>query len=280
VKWSRRHTLIAGLALIGLTNAVALGGAAYNRSGEPESILSLTQRELRPPYVWTGRNETSGLALQLQWRVLQGDGRNIGLYRLATYSGAIPGWLDRAKMASLGFDVKLSTASPDVGRGSPYERQLPRDVLVVLELDGPAYREALERAAKTASEVEAKNERGEGKKVADQMIDRETRHSSRLFAVDAGLDRAALRSKFPDRTKYAIVRGQVRPARVSESKAAAGAIGNLSAPGVNVPLAMRGVFEGVTPDGYDQPSAGDKRFEARLAFGRRLEPWLVSAAKK
>jgi hypothetical protein len=280
VKWARQHTLIAGLALVGLTNAVALGGIAYNRSGEPESTLSLTERELRSPYVWTGRKENSGLALRLEWRVLVGDGRNIGPYRLASYGGGIPAWLDAPKMASLGFDVKLSTESPDVNRSSLYQRQLPRDVLVVLELDGPAYREGLERVAKAANEVEAKNERGQGKKDADEMRDRETRRSSRLFAVDAGLDRAALRNKFPDRTKYAIVRGQVRPAGLPESKAAAGVIDNLSAAEVNVPLEMRSAFEGVAPDSDAGPNGGNKRFEVKLAFGQRLEPWLISAATK
>ena len=57
--WSRRHTLIAGIALIALTNAVALIGVWYNRSGEPESALRLTQRELAPPY-WRGVDRESG----------------------------------------------------------------------------------------------------------------------------------------------------------------------------------------------------------------------------
>jgi hypothetical protein len=271
--------LFAGLALIGLTNAVALGGAAYNRSGEPESALSLTERELRPPYVWTGRNEDSGLALRLQWRVLPGDGHDIGSDYFA-YDGGIPAWLDAPKMASLGFDVKLFTQGADLKRSSLYQRQLPRDVLVVLELDGPAYRESLERAARAAKAVEAKNERGEGKQAAAELMDRESRRNSRLFAVDAGLDRAALRSKFPDRTGYAIVRAQVRPTWSPKSKASAGFLSDVSAGEVNVPLEMRSAFEGVAPISYGRMIGEDAHFEAKLAFGRRLEPWLISAAKK
>lgn len=45
--WSRKHTLIAGIALIALSNAVALIGVAYNRSGEPESELRLSSASLR-----------------------------------------------------------------------------------------------------------------------------------------------------------------------------------------------------------------------------------------
>jgi hypothetical protein len=44
-KWT--VTLIAGSALILLTNAVVLSGAAYNRSGDAESQMRLSQRELQ-----------------------------------------------------------------------------------------------------------------------------------------------------------------------------------------------------------------------------------------
>ena len=44
MNWSRMHTTIAGVGLIVVVNAVALLGAAYNRSGEPESVLRLSER--------------------------------------------------------------------------------------------------------------------------------------------------------------------------------------------------------------------------------------------
>ena len=52
---------IGALLVIVLTNAVALGGAWWNRSGEAESRLELSQRELRVPYRGIDR-ESSGLA--------------------------------------------------------------------------------------------------------------------------------------------------------------------------------------------------------------------------
>jgi hypothetical protein len=62
-----RHGLLAGLALILLSNAVALGGAWYNRQGEAKSRLLLSEREL-----WRShdgpRRENSGLSLNLDWR--------------------------------------------------------------------------------------------------------------------------------------------------------------------------------------------------------------------
>jgi len=281
MKWTRRTTLISGLAIVGLANAVALGGAAYNRNGEPQSTLSLSERELRPPYVWTGRKENSGLALRLQWRVLESEQTDAGLSRVAGDGPGMPAWLDEPKMASLGFDVKAFTGRAEMDRQSAYQRQLPREVFVVLELDGAAYRSALERAASAAKALATKNERGGGQKAADELMDRESHRSSRLFAVDAGLDREALRSRFPDRAQYAIVRGQVRPAWVRpEGSRAVGTITGLSAATINVPLEMHGAFEGVAPSSHPAPTGAGKQFEARVAFGQRLEPWLVSAAAR
>ncbi len=67
-------------------------------------------------------------------------------------------------------------------------------------------------------------------------------NDSRLFAIDAGLDRDALRAKYPDRTTYAIVRGQVRAIPRTSDAEPAGAISALSAGEINVPQRLRGVL--------------------------------------
>jgi hypothetical protein len=271
--------LIAGLALVAVTNGVALGGAAWNRSGTPDSVLALTQRELEPPYMFKGSQENSGLTLQLLWRVVPVRDHDERAFPYSTGSGA-PAWLDAAKMQSLGFETKSAVDDASARGFERYRSQLPRDVFVVLELDGPAYQEILERTRQAATVIEAKDERGEGKKTAQALIDGETNRSSRLFAVDVGLDRDALRRQFADRARYAIVRGQVRPAWAGPRVPASGLVSSLSADNINVPLEMRGVFEGVVRASYRRPSDDATRFEARLAFGQRLEPWLVSATRK
>lgn len=279
MNWTRRHTLIAGLALIAITNAIALGGAAYNRAGEPDSALTLSERELRPPYVWRSQKENSGLALRLQWRVAPGGAPSADNYYFSS-DGGMPGWLDKQKMTSLGFNMERPAKGDNDERSNRYERQLPREVLIVLEQDGPAYRDLLERAAAAAKDLEVKNLGGNGKKNADEMMERETHRSSRLIAVDAGLDRKALRSKYPDRSRYAIAYGMVHPVWGYENKEPAGSLSNLSIPEINVPIDLRNVFDGVMPHNYGAPNNGESSFEATLAFGQRLEPWLVSAAKK
>ena len=47
--WYRTRTLYLGLGLILLTNAVVLGSVWENRSGDRDSTLALTDRELAPP---------------------------------------------------------------------------------------------------------------------------------------------------------------------------------------------------------------------------------------
>jgi len=281
--WSRLHTLAAGLGLIALTNAVALIGAAYNRGGEPEALLRLTQRELRTPYEWRGNRENSGLALSLVWRVPQEQPAGRQFY--PAYAGGRPVWLDQAKMAELGFDTTLPARSWDPRGRSRFERQLSREVLLVLELDGAAYRRSLELAAQHLASEEAALAATPGERTltarvknARDALERETSRNSRLFVADAGVDAAALRARYPDKSRYAIVRGQVRP-ELFERETYSGYIGGLSVESVNVPFALRDVFTGTTvPGEFDQPNLAP--FEAVVAFGRRFEPWIAQGAKR
>jgi len=255
---------IGALLVIVLTNAAALGGAWWNRSGEVESRLELSQRELRVPYRGIDR-ESSGLALSLVWRV--GMPPDAGDSYLERDDGRSPRWLDRAKMESLGFHFPNN---PGGRRRAP---EFARDVLLVLELNGEAFRRALERARqrhaaeelKLAALPEGKDRENRRKNIDDQLA-REENESSRLFVIDAGLDPAALRAKYPDRNSFAVVHGQVRPMwRGREGVAVRGYVSNLSIGAINVPYALRPLL----------PENGEKTmFLATIAFGRRLEPWI------
>ncbi len=247
--------IVAAVVLVLAANAVALVGVAYNRDGEPESRLTLSERELRLPRQWTGRKEDSGLALRIAWRIAPRTTTGVKEgWPIETRYGPAP-WLDKPKMAALGFDVALPDPAPD--ERSAYLRQLPRDVFLVLELDGPAYRQALEHAQRHAAE------KAGGKQEADAQkeVERELHESSRLFVVDAGLEVAALRARHPDRSAYAIVRGQVRPA-FHRDASYSGMVADLAVDEITVPRERRNAFEGA------------KRYSAQVAFGRRLEPWL------
>lgn len=283
--WSRRHTLIAGLALITITNVVALIGVAYNRSGAPESELRLTQRELRMSWRNTGR-EDSGLEVELAWRVLQKEKEaalNPDIYYPAV--GA-PGWLDASKLAELGFDTS-KTQNALLGRRH-FDKQLPKAALLVLEFDGPAYQQALKRAQER---VEQKAKPGEGARDEGESamggnspaerLNRERNTNSRLFVVDAGLDAAVLRAKYPDRDHYAIVNGRIRViATGGDAKPQlAGYIDAVSNDQVSVPLEFRNAFG---PDVLTKRDYGRELktpVGVTLVFGKRFEPWITAASR-
>lgn len=274
-------TLAAGALLILLANAVALTGVYLNRSGEPESRLVLSQRELSLPWDWHGGMENSGLALGLAWRV--GAAQGSEYYGGYGFSGGTPEWLDEARMAALGFDTR-GWASDD-GTRRRFERALPRDVLLVLELAGPSWQRALERARENAARHEAARLANADSKEfiakakhAQEQLEREETVGSRLFAIDAGLDRAALRARYPDRSRYLILKATVRPQVVSADKArrVGGYVSGLGVSQINVPFALRPALEPALRNRNRTAKEPAIPFEATVAFGQRLEPWLES----
>ncbi len=282
----RLKTLLAGAALIALANAVALTGVYLNRSGEPESRLSLTQRELGHPWGWRGNAENSGLALNLQWRVVEASvGNNYAPY-YSNHGGA-PAWLDEKRMAEFGFHSADAAGADDFVRRHRYERQSEREVLVVLELAGPAWELAIARARENLARHEAARQVNpeakefiQREKSAQEQLQREEQQNSRLFAIDAGLDLAALRAKYPDRSRYMILKGKLRPRIISrDKKTVAGAyLGSLTGTQINVPHALRPVFERVlqTPPSRQGRLSGEAAvpFAVAVRVGQRLEPWI------
>lgn len=268
MKWPR--TLIAGSVLILLTNAVALIGASYNRSDEPESRLQLSHRELQH-YRWNEK-DNSGITLTLNWRVAPAQKNEYGMGYSNGRWGA-PAWLDKAKMAELGFDVVKLASKSENGRRN-YEAQ-PREVLLVLELNDRAYQQELQRAKEFTGQarvIQAGNPNSEEfkrrAKNAEENYKNEQQTNSRLFVIDAGVDLLKLRATYPDRTRYAIVHGLIRPnVAFGQDGRLGGAISELHAEHINVPFNFRQVFETTAP------------FEVTVAFGKRLEPWITGASR-
>jgi len=273
--WSRKHTLIAGIALIALSNAVALIGVAYNRSGEPESELRLTQRELAPPY-WRGIDmESGGLNLRLQWRALHKSNNEF-------YAGigGQPEWLDRAKLESLGFD--MSRLENTAAGQRHYERLMSKQVFVALEFDGPAYQESLQRAQRmVGEEVARQRPTPSGVNSPVERLKREQTSATRLFAVDAALDPMELRNRYSDRNRCVIVRARVRVMyfRGSATRSAelAGHLSEVINDRISVPPEFGATFESL-PRASTWGEVTASRFDVKLAFGKRFEPWIVAAS--
>ncbi len=295
MSWSGKHTLALGLGLILATNAVALLGVAYNRAGEqPESQLELSDRELKLPY-WYGHNDdNSGISLSLQWRFAQQE-RGNGYYRNG------PAWLDKTKLAELGFDVSRSIETSE--DRAHYDRMLGRKVFLVLEFDGPVFRQALQRAQRewrdlTARLAASPNNEDIKMKVnaAKETLVREEYKNTRLYVIDAGVDATALRTKYSERARYAILSGQISPdaAGPDNRPYLTGRIHPLNIESINVPFVYRYVFEPLVEarrNDSDQVYSGPigkmvhriapeklPEYAVTVAFGNRLEPWIKAAS--
>jgi hypothetical protein len=276
------RAMIVGVALIVLTNAIVLGGVAYNRSGEPDSTITLTERELALPYRYRRNDENSGIHLRISYRknISRFDGR-------AYWYGQEPAWLDDKKLSALGFDMSRSIAP---GKDSYfYQRRRVREVILVLEYEGAAYQEELKRTQEKIAELESEFSESQGnKRTGNELnrvntkLQREKESASRLFVIDAGLDSNQLRKEYTDRTKYLLINGLVG-VRVKDSGTShpslIGFIQSLSNETIHVPLPHYNFLETVmAEDSKNRSQNNPPRYKATINIGQRLEPWLVDVA--
>ncbi len=286
MKWFRSRTWLTGAALILATNVVVLGGVAYNRSSEPDSVLKLTQRELTLPYAWSLTKENSGLGLHIMWRVVEQEADRPGISMVSHYGiGATPYWLNEAKLNGLGIDVSRLKHTID---DKPRRTLIPsKEVFLVLELDGSEYQKVLEQVRSHTAAAQNRlhgspedKELQQRAKVANEALKMEERENSRLVVVDAGLERDGLRTTYPDRTRYAIVRGRVQPKAGPEpTDTPNGRVVGLSVTDINVPASLRPVIGDARPLRTKGTENTPSPYDVTVSYGRRLEPWIAGAAR-
>jgi hypothetical protein len=281
IAWNRTRTLVAGLAIIAATNAIALAGVAYNRAGEPASRVELTERELVLPGQWGMARESSAVFLDLRWRVAceREDVYAFGGRYCAS------SWLTTAKLAELGFDM---APAPDTPRGQRhYARTQAKAVYLALEMDGAAYQATLARAREHAAERAALAARNPGnKELADRArqaathLREEEERNSRLFVIDAARDAERLRARYPDARKHVIVAGRVQPRVMSERGRhwIEGFVEALEVESLYVPRPLRESFVPLVEQAGHRGAGARAPYVVTVAYGARHEPWLVRAA--
>ena len=277
VRISSRRLFALGFVVLAAANIFVLSGVAYNRTGAPETQIVLTERELRLPS--RIHEENSALALRLGWRAL---GKNEDDSHYPDWR--TPGWLNAEKLTALGFDMNRYRGSDH--NGNNYPEPIPKEVFIVLEIDGQPYRKALERAENALRKEESLFRLSPGDKrlrenfeSAQKRLRRERMAETRLFAVDAGLDPIRLRKQYKDRTRFIITKGLVRPGyrRAQEKKEVFGSVSRLSVANIYVPLEYRQMFDSLLSQHKSRKNEfGPPRYEVELAYGRRFEPWIVS----
>ena len=257
--------LLVAVAIVCVTNVGAVVFAALNR-GRASEPMTLTERELR-----LDSRDTESTAVSLH---------------LAIARPARDAWLDRAKLESLGYDCSVSPDAPEASRW--YERQLPRDVLIVLEFDGPAW--ARHRAAIERGEEDARHRAAPvGEPITPTQSARVIAGHTRLFAVDAGTDAGALRARYPDAARYLITHGAVTAqlAVLGDNGHAArqvrGYVLEVSPQDISVPRDVARVLVPLREAGssyYGEWLEREPRYAVTLRYGRFLEPWVTAVVPR
>lgn len=278
--WPKAWLVLAGGGLILAVNAIVLGGAVYNRSGDVQAQMRLSERELGLPYYWQRgpREENSGLALKLAWQVGRRAAPSDPAQGPNVYDRRAD-WLDAEKLRALGFRSPPEI-EPDPG-SRLVDRQPARSVWLLLEFDGESYRRVLGDAERRLERV--RGSVPEGASVADTSRLQEAEnalrqvreHNTRLFVIDAELDPVVLRRRYPDTARHLIARGRINTVRFRTSDAPeplAGYIEAVDIDSVHVSTRFRPIFDAL---GHTWGHDGPPRYDVTLAWGRRFEPWIV-----
>ena len=290
----KKYGLIATMALIVVTNVFILSGVAYNRSSEPDAVVTLTERELHWQDNWRSIDrEDSGLYLRLQW--------NRPGYRSYNWEYRENSWFNKEKLSELGFDTNYPLDAKNASRY--YNRQLPRQAYVVLEYDGDAYKNWSRKLKNQIQKV--KQELSEEKKLAKKKnlenniwnMERQSVTHTHLFAVDAGPKPEKLREHYADSTRYIIIPAvfgislHYTPRKKDQPKSSAkrylrGLIREILIPEIHIPSDYRSFFisdikthtKTYLPKGKPLSDL-EPRYQVTLNYGKRHEPWIADVKK-
>ena len=255
--------LLAAAAVLLVANAAILGGAMRNRAGNPDAVVRLSERELQS---WGNQSEGAEefLNLRLSWQMAPGPDGNT--------------WFDRARLEALG---EHNLPSPDDTTHTVAWMRPTRPGYVVLELAGPALErwQSAQHAADDSTEALRTPAMAGLPEDAKPMLMRRT-STTRLMAVDFGLDPLVLREQYPERSQYLILPATYRADVTAAVRDSAGAI---TAPGkvtgevsqllpgtVHVPRPLRDSLLALGVVKRDSTT----HFEVTLKVGKKWEAWV------
>ncbi len=272
-----KRTLTLSLGLVVLVNLFVLGGVAYNRSNR-EAVLNLTERELT--LVSAEKDDTS-ISLSMDVNLLDD--------------------LSQQKLKDLGYNLKHKYKEDWYSFPS-------KKVFVALEYDGPAWQKWVadkdKQIAKAEKKLKAAIKRGakeQEQKDALEDLDSEKDErgsQSHWFPVDVALDRVALVKAHPATETYVIVPAQLQVNYQAQGDPLYRCSIRLLLDQVHVDQRFRRFFEGKSPTDkrtsrrtwvWDSklkravPKDPSKKwvewrpsYQVTLAFGNKMEPWIVN----
>lgn len=279
----RRFAPSLAIGLVAFVDAVVLAGAAWNRGGEPEAVLTITERELRIAATW---KENSGIWLRLDWN----------RFEVGTCDDQETVFKSPERIQDLGFDTSVPPDHPEAE--VVYGKALPLERYAVLEFEGESWACWLRAQEQSIEEMAAKVARGEeaprSLDFARQSLDADREARSRLTVIDLGRDPQELRRRYPDRGRFLVTRAVVALFLESrwDSELHRQAdfhlkvrVREIVSDELQVPRPLRAVPEAARRRAAEaepdkvwqyQGRTGPPQYEVEMRYGRRLDPWIAS----
>lgn len=259
--------LIAGAALILLSNAVVLARVAYNRAGEPD-LWTFTERELKTPGRYHYRDrENSALVLTLSWQGTPNTDFDETWYWLKRRNIKV----SRETLQALGFPTEYDCKKDT----RPY---LSEKAWIALEYDGPVHRDYLAALQTRLLEREQQagpnpgEEQQRDLKRLRKRVEEVDNTESRLYAVDVAPERETLERRYKDSAQHLILAANVMPWRHCDKPVEVYVVDILNNR-INVPRRYRRFFEEL--EGGMSRDNGEPRYEVTVGYGRLGEVWLT-----
>lgn len=291
----RKYGTIIAVCLLVVVSIVVLAGVAYNRSGEPDQTITITERELPlNSYSFYADRENTGLSVRLHWST--GDTYPSLLYSYEPRENEKTAWFNKAKLEAVGFECKLPLDDPRAEL--QYQKMLPRRTYAVLEYEGAAWESWLADSrtylAEREKQIQMDPNSEEQLKQVREDFDREVRTHTGLFVIDVANDPAALRMKYGKKNRCLILpatvrlryfSSYVRADKKKEPPLIVGEVADILTDTIYVPKEHRAILEKLLRErlrkqkmsgvgsGYRErvPS-----YEVTLHVGKRVEPWIVA----
>lgn len=263
----RLKFLYSALILVLLSNMIVFAGVAWNRTQFGAAIL-LTERELYLTNRYFRKQENSGISLQLK---IHQDSHS-------------PDWLNAGKLSELGFQ-------PDRYKSIEMQKKKPRSRIawLVLEYDGPSWQVFLDESVKHIAQLEEETATNGAElkqvEIAKKELQNDRNGSSRLIAIDAGIDANQLQERYQDSSRYLIHRAKVRMMKNSpDGGVKVHGYLTLLDSNIHAPLQYHSKIPRTQKraDGSYFSWIGTRkqpRFRVKLNIGRRFELWIAGIEK-
>ena len=262
--------ILPAVIVVIVANAASLAFVAANRAGEPDAMLTVTERELRLAHA-SDRDSAQRLDL---------DVRAGNRWLIQSSTGELA-WLTVEKLAALGFDCRPPRATTVSDLQWSGSCGLARRAFVAIEYEGSAWSRIADALRRERDKTLQTVDRNESATAAARSIDQQIRYGSRLVAVDASLDADSLRRMYADRRRFMIL-----PATISawisvdrrkdpSARPDVGADVRVLTTSLIAPVRYRDRLVRLGPSPYGTLE-NEPRYSVTLIVGRRHEPWIQS----